>query len=242
MNARKSLTRTIGGLILINGILLGFLLNGIIVWGDLEASLFTSGLSADASIRTLNCPVLITSNETGTISATMKNPTEREMERYLRAFISEGRATLVREIKTKIPIDPGGREEVEWQIYPDDAVYQRVILFRVYVNAKYPYPSLGGNCGVLKVNLPWLSGQQVLTLWVGLTLVCIVAGSVMWEKGNRQIKNHNRSTINALYAMVGILIIGSILAYMGMWLFGLAALVCAVLAAVVVVAHRFSAG
>lgn len=239
MKTRKNLLWTLGRLILINGILLGFVLNGIMVWGDLEATLFTSGLSADASIRTLNCPVLITDNETSTISATMKNPTGKEMERYLRAFISEGHSTLVREIKTKVPIDPGGKEEVEWTIYPDDAVYQRVIMFRVFVNAKYPYPSLSGNCGVLRVNLPWLTGDQLLTILVGLTLTCMAAGTVMFESSIRTIPGYNQRRLNALYVIAGVLLIGSILAYLGLWLLGLGAMVCAVLTVVVVIARRF---
>ena len=101
------------------------------IWGDLEASLFTSGLRPDESLSTLRCPVIITASETGTITAELNNPTEKHLERYLIANISEGYASLVREIRTSLPIPPDDKGKVEWKIYPEDAAFdQRVILFQ----------------------------------------------------------------------------------------------------------------
>ena len=168
MKSNKKLMRVFGGVFITLGILVGFLICGVIVWGDLEASMFTDGIVGDKNISTLSCPVIITGNETGTISVVVKNQADRDSDRFLRATISEGYATLVREEKTKIPIPANGKQKVEWKIYPEDAAFKSVVLFRVFIPAKYPYPSLSGNCGVVKMDIPWLSGNQVLGLVAGL--------------------------------------------------------------------------
>lgn len=230
MNNHKKIFKVAGGLLLTIGIILGFILSSLMVWGDLEASLFTSGLRADKSLSTLKCPVVITTSETGTISATLKNPTEKTLERYLIANVSEGYASLVREIRTNLPIPPEEKQKVEWKIYPEDAAFnERVILFRVYINPRHPHPSLGANCGVVKVNLQGVTGNQIVASTAMLTLASIGGGAAMVEFGNRPTKARSRSTINSAYALAGIVIGAGILGYLGMWVLGVGILAVAVL-------------
>ena len=163
MNKKQKSLKIAGGSLFSIGIIMGFILSSVIVWGDLEASLFTSGMRADKSLSTLKCPIVITASETGKITAVLNNPTEKTMERFMVANISEGYATLVREIKTNLPIPPEEKQKVEWKIYPEDAAFdERVILFRVYINPKYPHPSLGANCGVVRVNIEGVTGNQIV--------------------------------------------------------------------------------
>ena len=152
MKQKKKLFKVFGGGLLTLGILFGFVLCGLIVWGDLEASIFTNGVNGDSSVKNLKCPVMITSNETGTISVVLKNPAEKDSDRFLRTSVTEGHTTLVRETKTKVPLPANGKQKVEWKIYPEDAAFKRVVLFQVYVSAKYPYPSMSGYCGIIKVD------------------------------------------------------------------------------------------
>ena len=96
---------------------------------------------------------------------------------------------------------------MEWKIYPEDAAFdQRVILFRVYINPRYPHPSLGGNCGVVRINIEGVTGDQIFFGATALTLVCIGAGAAMLEIGNRKGKARSRNTINCAYALAGILL------------------------------------
>ena len=85
------------------GILIGMAVAGGIIWGDIEASIFDSSIKAKSALR-LSCPVLITTNEAGKISATLKNLEDREREFYVRAHISEGYVSLMREIDQQIPV------------------------------------------------------------------------------------------------------------------------------------------
>ena len=224
-----------GGVFLTLGIVLGFITCGLMIWGDLEASMFTNGIFGDVSMKGLNCPVIITTNEIGTISAVIKNPDDKSSDRFLRAFISEGYATLSREIKTKVPLSPSGKNKVEWKIRPEDAAFSRVVLFRIYVNAKYPYPSMSGNCGVIRVNIPWLSGGQLFSLLSTISFLLLAIGAFLWEIGIFPAAPKQRKRCNAVYFLIGILVATSIMSYLGWWLLGiLGVAVAAILVGVIV--------
>jgi hypothetical protein len=225
----KTFLKICGGGFLTLGILIGFLLCGLIVWGDLEASVFTNGINGDASIKNLRCPVIITSNETGTVSVWLKNPADKDSDRFLRASVSEGHATLVRETKTKVPLPANGKQKVEWKIYPEDAAFKRVVLFQVYVSAKYPYPSMSGHCGIIKVDIPWLSGNQILALLSVVSVVSMGVGVLMWETGIRPASNKTRVSSNGIYFLVGTLVATAVFSYLGLWLLGVLGLVVAII-------------
>jgi hypothetical protein len=229
MKKKVAIKNLLGGILISLGILIGFIICSVIVWGDLEASVFTSGDNGDSSIKNLSCPVLITPKETGTISVVLKNPADKESDRYLRAFISEGYATLVRETKTKVPLPANGKQKVEWQVFPEDAAFKRVILFRVYVNAKYPYPSMSGNCGIVKIDIPLLSGNQLLTIASLFSLSSLALGVVIWEFGVNSKTNKGRFSRNAVYFLAGILVLSAIFSYFGFWLIGILGLAVAII-------------
>lgn len=220
MKMNKKYLKIIGGIFLTLGLLSAYAICGLIIWGDLEASMFTDGIRGDKAIKTLNCPVVITSHEEGIVSAVLKNPTDKNSNRFLRAIISEGYASLVREIKAKVDLPANGKQKVEWKIYPEDAAYKRIVLFQVYVNAKYPYPSMSGHCGIVKVNIPWVSGNQFFALTAAISASFLIAGVVMWEKGIRPASRKTHSKNNAIYFLTGILATTAIVSYLGSWIIG----------------------
>lgn len=230
MHKNQRFIKIIGILLFSVGLVMAFTLSSVMVWGDLEASLFTSGLRADENLSTLRCPIVITTSETGTITAELSNPSTRTVDRYLIANISEGYASLVREVRTNLPIPPQGKQKVEWKIYPEDAAFEeRVILFRVYINPRHPNPSLGGNCGVVRIDLNGLTGGQIVGSSAFLAFASIGSGIALLEFDNRRTKNRSRKTLNNGYALTGILIVAGILSYLGMWVLGIALLAVAVL-------------
>jgi len=128
---------------------------------------------------------------------------------------------------------------VEWKIYPEDAAFKSVVLFRVFIPAKYPYPSLSGNCGVVKVDIPWLKGNQILGIVGGLGLISLVFGSVLSESGCRPevgpIPQKSRSRMNAAYFLVASLIAGAAFSFFGYWLLGIFALAASIILAGVII-------
>jgi hypothetical protein len=228
MIKRDKTLRIISLLFISIGIILGIAIAGGIIWGDLEASLFDSSIRTKTSIR-LNCPVAITSNEVGTVTTTLKNPIDREKTFNVRTHISEGFVTLKREINQQVQVMPEGKEKISWEIYPKDAAYGRIVLFRVFVNASYPVPTQGNSCGVLFFDIPWFTGTQFLILILGITIGCIILGKVLWRKLPPLNDDKGQGINNATNILILIVFASIILGFFGFWIIGLLLFVASIL-------------
>jgi len=240
MHKYSKILRPIGWLIYSIGIIIGAILAIIIVWGDLEGSLFTTGIKANSSLRSLKCPVIITPGEETEISATLKNPTDKDFDRYTQAHITDGFVSLVRESKERIPIAANSKQKIAWPITADDAAYERIVLFRIYINARYPnFPSLGGTCGVVRLNIENLTGVQVFWLMLGSSVGLLIVGRLL-TKTDRPLIRSERTTNNAMGALAVVIFMAIGIGYFGYWIFGLACLACALLLAGIIIGRQFA--
>ncbi|MBL7184236.1 MAG: hypothetical protein ISS50_07280 [Anaerolineae bacterium] len=220
MNSKNKTIRILGVLIFSAGVLLGMALFGIVVWGDFEAAMFDPSIKRDAPLATLRCPVMMTKTETGTVSATFTNPLERPIELYTRAHITEGYVTLMREIITTLPLDPGETKPLQWTVTPDDAAFGRLILVKITVNRKYPLPSRQGTCGILVVDLPYFTGNQIFAFTLAASLLSMVAGAGLWVVANRPLRGPGLDVTRAMGVLAGSVLTGTIVGLRGSWMFG----------------------
>ena len=220
MSTRNKLAGAVGVLLFSAGLLLGLALFGSAAWADLEASLFDTSLSGDATLKTLRCPVLMTASEAGTAAATLSNPFERPTEFTIRAHVTQGFVTLMRELNFKLPLDPGDKGTLEWEVTPDDAAYGRLIMVRVRVYPKYPIPSRHASCGILVLDVPQLTGNQVLAFVLAGSLLSIAAGIALWIAVNRGPGTTGREVTRAMGALAACVLVGTIVALAGWWVFG----------------------
>lgn len=236
----RKLIRFFGTILFSIGTILALFLLVITVWGDLESIFFTSGLRAEKSLSSLNCPILISPYEVGEIKATLKNPLDRDWERYYRGIISDGYITLRREIKGRVQIPAGSKETVSWEIYPEDAVYNRFVFFNIYINAKYPYPSLGGSCGVVLLELWKLTGNQILVFLISTSLVTLTLGVLIWKNSTKPREGRIWYTYRSMIGLAGIIYIGLIIGYLRAWVFALFFLVSALLLIGIIIGRKLS--
>jgi hypothetical protein len=230
MNSKNKMIRTLGVPIFSVGVLLGMALSGIVVWGDFEASLFNVSMSGNAPLKTLRCPVMMTATEVGTVTATFTNPLERPVEFTIRAHITEGYVTLMREINSKLPLAPGETGTLEWPVTSDDAAYSgHLILVRVRLAAKYPLPSRHASCGILVVNLPYFTGNQVFAFAFAASLLSMVAGAGLWVVANRPLRGLGIDVTRAMGALAGCVVAGTIVGLLGWWVLGVLILAITVL-------------
>jgi hypothetical protein len=236
MNSKRFI-RTPSVFIFAVGIILGTALSGIVVWGDLEASLFDASIRGDATLTTLRCPVMMTAKEIGTASATFENPLERPVTFTIRAHISRGYVTLMREINSKLSLAPGETQTLEWTVTPDDAAYGRLILLRVRLSAKYPLPARDASCGILVVDLPYLSGNQVTAFTLAASLLSMVVGASLWVATNRPLRGLPRQVTRAMGVLAGSVLLAMLLGLLGNWLLGALLLVITLLLGVTIIGY-----
>ena len=217
---QQNMTRYGIGLFFI-GIIIGLIFCSLVIWGDLESFLFTSGVPVETKLNNLNCPVLMTYNEKGVISATIPNPTDKDVDRLVRATVTDGFVLLTRQIETRPIIPAKGEVKLEWEIEPEDAAYDRIILFRVHVFSRLSHKSAGNYCGVVVVDVPLLTVVQVLLLVAIFGAALVVTGRLIWAKTTEKNDVLIKKRTKAMDALTGIVLITFICSILGYWGLGL---------------------
>ena len=215
------LVSRLGFFIFFIGVIIGFALSAIIIWGDMEASLFTSGIQAEEKWDSLKCPMIITYNEQAKITAEFENPLDQTVERYARANITQGFVTYTRQVESHVPVEPGTTEPIEWEIFPEDAAYEKLILFRVYVFQKRSLPSMDGQCGVVLLDVPSLTGTQIGWILFLTSFTLIITGRLIWESKNRIKDKFIKNISRALNGLALTLLLCILVSYYGFWAVGI---------------------
>jgi len=203
------------------GILVGTILVAITAWGDLEAAMFDTTVKADGSISFLNCPVMMTTSEISTVSASFTSTHVRPIERRVRIHISDGHLTLMREEKASLPMAPGKTEKISWVVSPEDAAFDQWILVRVYMFPSVTLSSKDGTCGILVIDSPYLTGSQILIAGYTTSLLFMAIGLALWSHNNKPLNIKHNSTLRGLFFLAGNTVIGMIVSYLGWFLFGI---------------------
>jgi hypothetical protein len=237
MSILKGKTSVWGLVIYSLGVLFGMLLAGASVWGNFEAFLFDNRLPAEETISRMSCPLLITSSETGTITASFSNPSDRSAQTTVRAHITDGMFSLMREIDTRLQLEPRETKQLEWTVYPEDAAWERFILVRIYSIRSTPLPSRTGSCGIIVVNVPFFSGSQIVALTAITSLLAMFAGLGIWNSANRPLSSQKRYARQIMVVLAALIIIGLVLSIFRLWLIGGILLVFTVLVIVVAITY-----
>jgi hypothetical protein len=207
------------------GILLGLSLTAAAVWGDIEAHWFDATLSRLREVRltTLRCPVMITANETGIVSAAFKNPLDRPVELKIRTHVSQY-LTLMREENSSLHLEPGKTQKLRWKVTSDDVLYEHLILVKVLQLHRNSFPMRLGSCGILVVDLPFLTGNQIVALTLTCSLLGMIGGLVLWIASNRPIIERKLRKARAMGMMAIGVVVGLAASLPGWWMAGLLAL------------------
>lgn len=218
------------------GTVIGLALALFLVWADLEARLFDPSLPGERTMG-IRCPAMIGSDETVTASATFHNPLDREVRYVVRTHVSEGHVTLMRRHDDLLPLAPGERQRLAWEVRPEDAVYGMFALVKVHLFGNYPLPARGGSCGILFVNLP-LPGIVMFGLCLALVVGGTVGGQVLWVRANRPMSESALDTARAMVVLSALVLFGLLMGLLNIWIVGLVVLAIGVLLIVVLLGYR----
>ena len=204
------------------GILLGAVVAFLAVWGDLEASLFDTLFKAEQPLASLSCPVLMTLDEDVTIEAAFTNRGERDENLLVRARVSQGFASLIREERQTLSLPPGGNDTAVFQVTADDAAWDRVVLARVTTTRNAPYRRLvGSSCGVLLVPVRGVTGQQIWLSLISLSLILTILGGYLWQNGrSRPFPIHVQKIWRLMLAFAGLVGAAMLASLLQQWLLG----------------------
>ncbi len=230
----------LGALLFVLGLLLTAVMSFIFFWPDMEASLFDTNSIAEANgrARALRCPYVITPAEVAEIQASFKNPLDREITFLVRSRISQGYVTLMRQESELVRIPPGEELTLMWPVAAGDAAYGRVIMARILTTRSAAAPSQHDFCGILLLNVPGLTGGQIVTPGLILVVLLLGGGAWLWW-GKRPLNDYQRRFV-VPFALLALTLLASLVAgLLNAWLFGLVLLV-ATLVLVGIILERFA--
>jgi uncharacterized membrane protein YeaQ/YmgE (transglycosylase-associated protein family) len=240
MNSQPAQSK-VGNLLLALAFMLSALiaaaLLGIAVWGDVEASMFDLSYKGEENLGTLSCPVLITPRDNAEFSASFSNPFDRNIKPSVKVHISSGHLTLMQEENVKFQLAPAESKQLSWSVDPEDAVYGKMVLVKVFQFPTHPIPSKDATCGILVLDIPTLTGKQIVTGALTTSIIGLVGSTAGWKLNNQLMTKRQRESYRAMGILAATLIIGLAASILGYWLIGSLGLVIAILMAINTIFH-----
>ena len=233
MNKKPSrLLENLGSIIFSLGMIIGFVILAITVWGNIEAFGFYPSYNSDSNLKSLRCPVLITSSEKAVVSVKIDNPLDRQIKPTVKSIISQGFISYVKEDSRILEIQPDESITIEWPVESNDAVYHKFIMARVNVNHSTPLEDAEAVCSIFTLNVPFSNGTTILYVLIGLYFVLSISGFLLWKNQHHAVIDSTKHKTRAYYLLFATNTIGLLAVPFRYWAISGLALISVILLAV----------
>ncbi len=236
VNRFSKLSRSLGIVFFSCGILANILFFALLSWPGLEAYDYFGYQPAGAALTSLKCPFVLTTHESGQVTASYSNPSRLTLEPQFRVEISSPDLSN-RTINTALSVSPGETKEVHWAITSNDVVFGRLILVEAYQSPVYDTSDREGRCGTLWLDVPQLTGMQIFVGVLATGLLLTGLGWGLWIASNRPKREGEPNVSGAMLALTAVVLLGMIAGIMGWWLIGVVCLVISFLLILSVLGH-----
>jgi hypothetical protein len=186
------------------GFIGGMTILAISVFGDYEALMFKSALDGKTALKTLDCPIMMATSGTNTISLTLSNPTNSRISPSVWANFSQGYLTLIREERENLFLEPDESTQLEWTVSGEDAAFEgRWVLAKVKVYSQYPLPSSLGSCGIFVADMFGFTGDQVLIFSISMSVLLMGLGFGLWIRATKPVKGPETNQWTRTFIILG---------------------------------------
>lgn len=214
---RSKFLRSTSLLLFFLGVVTAMLLFGSLTWASLEAAFYFGYGIQGVNNLDLDCPRLLTAADSASVTAMVRNTTDRDVEPRLEANIS---SNLLRSEEVQIQLPAGQSAPVTWQVGPTDVVFDHLIIVRIYQFQAFVLPSADANCGILFLDTPALSGAQVLAITISVSLFGTLAGLALWAAANQPLTGRPLDLLRGMLFLGGLCTFGLALSWIGLWVAG----------------------
>ena len=207
------------------GVIFGLLLTGIASWADLEAASYGFDRTGGEMLSALDCPIIMTANETNSIAVNITNATDGKLSPSAKSFITASWKAPVFSYQT-ITLAPGESKQVEWAVGPENLDLKYFILAYVRVYGYYPLPARENTCGIFVVNLP--TNGAVIT-WTMVIISLLGVGVGLYGMTKLSGIAPSPMVMLRIQLLAFLVAAGIISSYMGWWIPGVLVIVTSVL-------------
>ncbi len=220
------------------GAAVGLLLLGISAWADMEATFYGFDRLANAGLGGFQCPILMTRQETQSISLNISNSTDRRISPSVRTQIST--PILPEQVTETLVMEPGESQRLEWAVGPDNIDLERFIFAKTLLYSSHPLPSQEATCGIFILDLPG-SGRVILSILLAFSILSMGWGLYRLN----QLRFASDLLARQLSSMIfmGIMIVaGIIVSFRGGWVPSLLILMVVILIIVIMLGSSLLGG
>jgi hypothetical protein len=224
--------QTLGGVIFFIGVILGLVLSLAAIWGAFEGISYYYTGAGYPSFNGLDCPMLMTRSETGTVTASFDNPSDQEIEPYYEVTISG--QTSMRKFEGQLSVPAHTSKRIRWKVDANDIDLGFFIFINMDVLPVAGFTTREVTCGIIVLNLAGPTGGQVFNLALAVSLMGIGIGLGLWENA-ASMKFDNSLNLRRAVKTLGITVLLTLLtSIMGWWLAGLLFCVLTILLLVII--------
>lgn len=215
----KKFIRFLAFLLFAIGALSGMLLGAATAAAKLEAETYLGfDFKAQESFQDMDCPLILTGDAVGTISVTIFNPNEKEIEPLFQVAIgSERDFSLFRYFRERKYIPSGESQTMQWTVTMDDAVYRHFILVQVYQFAAFKTPAHSGSCGILYLDIP-ISGTVVLISIIAASVAGMILGIILSITLDKSTPIRKTRVLRAMIVMAICATLTMVTGILGIWI------------------------
>ena len=207
------------------GVVAGLFVIFVATWADMESSAYDFPRLANAGLDGLHCPVLMTPDETSTISLDVSNTTEDRISPLIKTQIST--RLLPEQFIEDVQLTPGESKRLEWSVDAENIDMGNFIFAKVLLFSAYPLPTREATCGIFVLDLPG-TGRMIVPVLVVLSLI-----SLGWSLHRiNRLSAYNERQKKHLGSMVFLAItigLGLVLSFIGGWILSVLVLVLSLL-------------
>jgi len=230
----KSL-RILSSTIFFLGVILGFVLAIVSLWGNVEALNYFFRGASYTPFQGLKCPILMTRSESGAVTAVFDNPTSTEDTFYYKVQISN--IVSPRIIEDQIAVPTHQTKDITFTVNNDDIDLEFFVFVKITISPNSSRPTQAASCGIMVLNNQILNGGQIFELVFALSLLGIVIGFSLWQRTSREVD----SNIKRLMLTLAIVVLLAMFAgLVGWWLAGTVLAVLTILLLLIGVRFAFA--
>jgi len=235
MKSQNKILSAVGWVLFFAGILLGIILFAGLTWANLEANFyFGYNGGADTKLR-ITCPHILTPRDSGIVTATVTNRTDKVIKPALEAQLS---GPILQTARTVPSIEPGQTRLVTWPVTPDNVAFGHLVMAQVYQFASYKTGTAMADCGALFLYTPRLTGMEIYIFVLVVSLVMAATGFVLWLLGNRSLPEKSIERMWGMVLLAAVVLLGILFGSLGQWILGMFAFFLSVLVFVIQVTRR----
>jgi len=210
----KTFAVSLTGIVLfLAGVLLEITISGGIIWGDIETRLYTSQ-TGDGSLA-VKCPLVISAHETATVSTVITNSLAEEVKPVIVTSISQTGSP--EEFRETLVLAPHESKMLTRQADASNVVFGRLIFVNIDQRRFSDLSSRQGYCSIVLLSILGLRGWQALILLCLISLICLIAGSLIWLRNHAPINEQDRNIARPFISLVALSTLALIFAAIHWW-------------------------